>query len=45
MVCDPGGTRGRIPAITTMHTRQERDPTQEQNHFLGQGAVETLWSR
>jgi hypothetical protein len=37
--------RGRIPARTSMHNRQEGNPTQEQNHCTGQGAVETLWPR
>jgi hypothetical protein len=45
MVCDPGGAGGIIPAINSMHTRQEGNPTQELNHCVGQGAVETLWPR
>jgi len=45
MVYDSGGTIGRIPSRTTMHTRPERDPTQEQNYFPGQGAVEILWTK
>jgi len=45
MVCDTGESRGRVPARTTVYPRQERDPSQEQNHCTCQGGVETLWSR
>jgi hypothetical protein len=45
MVCDLGGTRGRIPYITTIHNREEGNPTQEYNHCTGQGEVEILWPR
>ena len=43
MVYDPGVTGGRIPTITSMNTGQKGNPTQEPNHCIGQGAMETFW--
>jgi hypothetical protein len=44
-VLDRGGTGGRISTRTPMHTGQKGNPTLEQNHCTGQGAVETFWPR
>lgn len=45
MVCNIDGIWGRIPTKSIMHSNQVGDHALESRNRLGQGVVETLWTR